>query len=28
LSLAVGTTVVAARDAMSEDAVRAVKDDW
>ena len=28
LSLAVATTVVAAREAMSEDAVRAVKDDW
>ena len=28
LSLAVGTTVVAAREAMSENAVRAVKDDW
>ena len=28
LLLAVATTVVAAREAMSEDAVRAVKDDW
>jgi putative ABC transport system permease protein len=28
LSLAIATTVVAAREAMSENAVRAVKDDW